>query len=84
VLIAAYVALALVVAYTVLTSLTGHPPAEVKGSFVRITGPFAQSTTFGRYLMFVLVFGVSVYRYLSLRARGGVGAMRASSALVGS
>ena len=69
VLVAAYIALALVVAFTVLTSLTGNPPAEVKGSFVRITGPFAQSTTFGRYLMFVLIFGVGVYRYLNRRRR---------------
>ena len=69
VLIAAYVALGLVVAYTVLTSLSGNPPAEVKGSFVRITGPFAQSTTFGRYLMFLLIFGVAIYRYLSVRLR---------------
>jgi O-antigen ligase len=58
-----------VVAYTELTSLTGNPPAEVKGSFVRITGPFAQSTTFGRYLMFLLIFGVAIYRYLSVRLR---------------
>jgi O-antigen ligase len=65
ILLATYLALALVTAYTVLTSLTGNPPAEVKGSFVRITGPFAQSTTFGRYLMFLLVFGVAVYRYLA-------------------
>lgn len=69
VLLAAYIALGLVVAYTVLTSLTGNPPAEVKGSFVRITGPFSQSTTFGRYLMFLLVFGVAIYRYLSVRLR---------------
>ena len=69
VLLAAYVALALVVAYTLLTSLTGDPPAEVKGSFVRITGPFAQSTTFGRYLMFLLIFGVAIYRYLGTRLR---------------
>ncbi len=69
VLAAAYVALALVVAYTVLTALGGNPPAEVKGSFVRITGPFAQSTTFGRYLMFLLIFGVAIYRYLSVRLR---------------
>jgi len=72
VLLATYLALAVVVAYTVLTSLTGHPPAEVKGSFVRITGPFAQSTTFGRYLMFLVVFGVAVYRYLSGRARAAL------------
>jgi O-antigen ligase len=73
VLLAAYVALATVVAYTVLTSLTGNPPAEVKGSFVRITGPFAQSTTFGRYLMFMLIFGVAIYRYLSRRLRVTLG-----------
>jgi putative inorganic carbon (HCO3(-)) transporter len=72
VLLATYLALAAVVAYTVLTSLTGHPPAEVKGSFVRITGPFAQSTTFGRYLMFLLIFGVALYRYLSGRARAAL------------
>jgi putative inorganic carbon (HCO3(-)) transporter len=69
VLFAAYLALGVVVVYTVLTSLTGNPPAEVKGSFVRITGPFAQSTTFGRYLMFLLIFGVAIYRYLSVRLR---------------
>lgn len=72
VLVAAYVALAVVVAYTVLASLTGNPPAEVKGSFVRIRGPFAQSTTFGRYLMFLLIFGVGVHRYLPARLRAAM------------
>ncbi len=72
VLFAAYVALALVVAYTVVASLTGNPPAEVKGSFVRITGPFTQSTTFGRYLMFLLIFGVAIFRYLSGRLRAAM------------
>jgi putative inorganic carbon (HCO3(-)) transporter len=61
-----------VVAYTLLSSLAGDPPAEVKGSFVRISGPFAQSTTFGRYLMFLLVFGVGVFRYLSGRLRAAM------------
>ena len=68
-LIACYAALAVVLAYTVVLSLAGHPPAEVKGSFTRISGPFSQSTTFGRYLMFLVVFGVAIYRYLSGRAR---------------
>ena len=72
VLLAVYVALAVVVAYTLLSSLAGDPPAEVKGSFVRISGPFAQSTTFGRYLMFLLVFGVGVFRYLSGRLRAAM------------
>jgi putative inorganic carbon (hco3(-)) transporter len=79
VLLAVYVALGLVVAYTVLTSLTGNPPAEVKGSFVRITGPFAQSTTFGRYLMFLVVFGVAIYRYLSVRLRATMAVLLALS-----
>ncbi|HET6531430.1 MAG TPA: O-antigen ligase family protein [Actinoplanes sp.] len=72
VLLATYLALALVAAYTLVTSLTGNPPAEVKGSFVRITGPFTQSTTFGRYLMFLLIFGVAVYRYLAGWWRAGL------------
>jgi len=69
VLIAVYVALAVVVGYTVIASLAGPPPAEVKGSFVRISGPFAQSTTFGRYLMFLLVFGVGIWGHLRGRLR---------------
>ena len=69
VLIASYAALALVLAYTTVLSLLGHPPAEVKGSFTRISGPFAQSTTFGRYLMFLVIFGVAIWRYLTGRVR---------------
>jgi O-antigen ligase len=72
VLLAVYVALALVVAYTLIATLTGPPPAEVKGGFARISGPFAQSTTFGRYLMFLLIFGAGVYRYLSGRLRAAM------------
>ncbi|MET0492230.1 MAG: O-antigen ligase family protein [Actinoplanes sp.] len=74
-LIACYAALAVVLAYTVVLSLAGHPPAEVKGSFTRISGPFSQSTTFGRYLMFLVVFGVAIYRYLSGRARLALGVL---------
>jgi putative inorganic carbon (HCO3(-)) transporter len=72
VLLAAYVALALALGYTLLASLGGNPPAEVKGSFVRISGPFAQSTTFGRYLMFLVVFGVAIYRYVTGRLRAAL------------
>jgi putative inorganic carbon (HCO3(-)) transporter len=72
VLIAVYVALAVVVAYTVIASFAGPPPAEVKGSFVRISGPFAQSTAFGRYLMFLLIFGIGLYRHLSGKLRAAM------------
>ena len=40
------------------------PRQEVKGEFSRVVGPFAQSNTFGRYLMLILIFGVAIYPYL--------------------
>ncbi|MEV6636737.1 O-antigen ligase family protein [Actinoplanes sp. NPDC051470] len=75
ILLAVYGSLAIVVAYTVILSLTGNPPAEVKGSFVRISGPFAQSTTFGRYLMFLLIFGFGIFRYVHGRLRVALGVL---------
>jgi putative inorganic carbon (HCO3(-)) transporter len=75
VLLAVYASLALALGYTIVASLLGSPPSEVKGSFVRISGPFSQSTTFGRYLMFLVVFGFGVYRFLSGRARVALGAL---------
>lgn len=71
-LLACYASLALALGYTVLMTLLGDPPAEVKGSFTRISGPFSQSTTFGRYLMFMVIFGCAIYRYLGRRARLGL------------
>ncbi|WP_431906734.1 O-antigen ligase family protein [Micromonospora carbonacea] len=81
VLLAAYASLALAVGYTVVLSLLGHPPAEVKGGFTRISGPFGQSTTFGRYLMFMVIFGFGIHRYLGRRLRLGLGALLAASLL---
>ncbi|GLY99116.1 O-antigen ligase family protein [Actinoplanes sp. NBRC 103695] len=75
VLLAVYASLAVVIAYTVILSLTGNPPAEVKGTFVRISGPFAQSTTFGRYLMFLLIFGFGIFRYVHGRLRVSLGVL---------
>ncbi|GGM09554.1 MULTISPECIES: O-antigen ligase family protein [Micromonospora] len=79
VLLAAYASLALALGYTVLMSLLGSPPAEVKGDFTRISGPFSQSTTFGRYLMFMVIFGFGIHRYLSRRLRLGLGVLLALS-----
>ncbi|MFJ6194726.1 O-antigen ligase family protein [Micromonospora sp. NPDC092111] len=81
ILLAAYASLVLAIGYTVVLSLFGHPPAEVKGDFTRISGPFSQSTTFGRYLMFMVIFGFGVYRYLDRRFRVGLGALLAASLL---
>jgi O-antigen ligase len=75
VLLAVYASLAIVLAYTVVLSLTGNPPAEVKGSFTRISGPFAQSTTFGRYLMFLLIFGFAIVGYVRGRLRVALGVL---------
>lgn len=79
VLLAAYASLVLALAYTVVMSLLGSPPSEVKGSFTRISGPFSQSTTFGRYLMFMVIFGFGVYRFLGRRWRVALGALLAAS-----
>lgn len=79
VLLATYVSLALALGYTILASLDGAPPSEVKDGFVRISGPFSQSTTFGRYLMFLVVFGFGIYRFLGRRARLGLGVLLALS-----
>lgn len=55
--------------YTLVGFVTGGPPSEVKGSFTRITGPFGQSNTFGRYLMLMIVMGVALLPYLDRRRR---------------
>ncbi|WP_428965104.1 O-antigen ligase family protein [Micromonospora fluostatini] len=79
ILLAVYASLVLALGYTVLMSLLGSPPAEVKGGFTRISGPFSQSTTFGRYLMFMVIFGFGVYRFLERRLRVALGTLLALS-----
>ncbi|MFC0534082.1 O-antigen ligase family protein [Phytohabitans kaempferiae] len=79
VLVAVYASLALALGYTIVMSLLGSPPSEVKGSFTRISGPFSQSTTFGRYLMFMVIFGCGVHRFLGRRAKLALGALLAVS-----
>ena len=68
-LYAAYASLLFPLGYTLFGLLTGNPASEVKGSFTRLTGPFAQSNTFARYLAFMVVFGVAIYPTLSRRRR---------------
>jgi O-antigen ligase len=66
---AVYASMLFPLAYTVALMAIGHPPSEVKGSFTRIAGPFSQSTTFGRYLAFMIIFGVAIFPYLSKRSK---------------
>ncbi|MDG4828960.1 O-antigen ligase family protein [Solwaraspora sp. WMMD1047] len=79
VLLACYASLALALGYTVLASVAGAVPSEVKGEFVRISGPFTQSTTFGRYLMFMVIFGFGIYRFLGPRWRVALAVLLAGS-----
>jgi putative inorganic carbon (HCO3(-)) transporter len=79
VLLAAFLSLVFPLAYTLFGFLTGGPASEVKGAFTRITGPFATSNVFGRYLMLMIIFGVALYPHLGRALRVALGAALALS-----
>lgn len=66
---ACYVGLIFPLLYTIYGIVAGAQVSEVKGSLTRLTGPFSQSNTFARYLMFLIVFGVAIYPYVTRRLR---------------
>jgi len=68
-LAAAFLSTVFPLAFTTFGYLMGSPPTEAKGSFLRVTGPFNQSNTFGRYLMLMVIFGFALYPHLSRRLR---------------
>jgi O-antigen ligase len=72
-LTAAFVSLIFPLVYTVVLLGIGTSPSEVKGSFTRITGPFSQSNTFGRYLMLMIIFGVAILPHVQRRVRWPLG-----------
>jgi putative inorganic carbon (HCO3(-)) transporter len=74
VLLAAFLSLVFPLAYTVFGFLSGGPASEVKGAFTRITGPFATSNVFARYLMLMIIFGVALYPHLGRALRMALGA----------
>jgi putative inorganic carbon (hco3(-)) transporter len=80
-LVTAYASMLFPLGYTLVRFGLGDPPSEVKGSFSRITGPFSQSTTFARYLAFMIVFGVAILPYLTRRARVAMAAALAISSV---
>jgi O-antigen ligase len=69
VLYAVYASVLFPLAYTTFTLAFGDPASEVKGSFTRLTGPFAQSNTFARYLAILVVFGIAIYPTVSKRLK---------------
>jgi O-antigen ligase len=68
-LIAAFLSTVFPLVFTAFGYLVGNPRTEAKGSFLRVTGTFNQSNTFGRYLMLMVIFGFAVYPYVSKRLK---------------
>ena len=68
-LFAVYLSLLFPLAFTAFGFITGNPSTEEKGEFIRITGPFLQSNSFGRYLMLMIIFGVAIHPHLDKRFR---------------
>ncbi len=71
-LAAVYVSALLSLGITAAGFLSGHPRAETKGEFTRITGTFSTSNDFGRYLALLLIFGVALYPHLDRRQRAAL------------
>ena len=81
ILLACFLSTIFPLAFTTVGFLVGHPRSEAKGSFVRITGTFNQSNNFGRYLMFMIIFGAALYPYVSRKVRLPLGLMLAISSV---
>lgn len=62
-------------------ALAGAGVWERKGDFLRLTATFAQSNTFARYLMLIIITGVAVYRYVSGPSRVALAVLLASAAI---
>jgi putative inorganic carbon (hco3(-)) transporter len=63
-LAAAYASLAFPLVFTLVGLVIGHANSESKGGFTRLSGPFTQANTFGRYLMLMIVFGAAIYPHV--------------------
>jgi putative inorganic carbon (HCO3(-)) transporter len=81
ILLAVFLSLTVPLLFTLGGYLIGAPPTENKGSFVRVTGTFVQSNTFGRYLMVMIIAGVALYPHLKGRARLAMAAAMALSSV---
>jgi O-antigen/teichoic acid export membrane protein/O-antigen ligase len=63
-LLAAYASMLIPLGYTLYGLAIGHPATEDKSGFLRLVGTFSQSNSYGRYLTFMIVFGVAIYPHL--------------------
>src|SRR3954464_8700297 len=67
ILLAAFLATVIPLAYTTYGFLSGHPKSDLKGGFTRISGTFNQSNDYGRFLMMMIIMGAAVYPYVERR-----------------
>src|SRR5437588_2810848 len=75
ILLAAFLATVIPLAYTTYGFLTGHPKSDVKGGFTRISGTFNQSNDYGRFLMLMIIMGAAIYPYLERKWRRAMAVM---------
>jgi putative inorganic carbon (HCO3(-)) transporter len=80
-LLAAFLSMIFPILYTTVRFVVGAPATQVQGEFSRLTGPFTQSNTFGRYLMLMVVFGVALYPHLTRRLQIAMGILLASGSV---
>jgi O-antigen ligase len=69
ILLAAFLATVIPLAYTTYGFLTGHPKSDLKGGFTRISGTFNQSNDYGRFLMLMIIMGAAIYPHLERKWR---------------
>jgi O-antigen ligase len=75
ILLAAFLATVLPLAYTTYGFLTGHPKSDLKGGFTRISGTFNQSNDYGRFLMLMIIMGAAIYPHLERQWRRAMAVM---------
>src|SRR5438309_4815607 len=69
ILLAAFLATVIPLAYTTYGFLTGHPKSDLKGGFTRISGTFNQSNDYGRFLMLMIIMGAAIYPHVERKWR---------------
>jgi putative inorganic carbon (hco3(-)) transporter len=75
ILLAAFLATVIPLAYTTYGFLSGHPKSDLKGGYTRISGTFNQSNDYGRFLMLMIIMGAAIYPHLERKWRRLMGVM---------
>src|SRR5436305_6227974 len=75
ILLAAFLATVIPLAYTTYGFLSGHPKSDLKDGFTRIAATFNQSNDYGRFLMLMVIMGAALYPYLERKWRRAMAVM---------